>query len=56
MVLSFASGTVGWATGLLTAASGFDSGDYTSLNMLSNRNPERQKNLAAGAEHPGHCC
>jgi|GEM_PF-230657 len=47
LFVSFASGTVGWAAGLLRAASGFDSGNYTSLNMLSNRNPERQKNLAA---------
>ena len=46
-VVSFASGTVGWAAGLPTAASGSDIGKYTGANILSNRNAELHKSLAA---------
>jgi photosystem II stability/assembly factor-like uncharacterized protein len=46
--VSFVSGTVGWAAGLLPrAANGFDIGKYTGANILSNRNAELQKSLAA---------
>ncbi|MBD2767924.1 T9SS type A sorting domain-containing protein [Hymenobacter sp. BT664] len=44
-VVSFVSGTVGWAAGTPAAAGGSDIGKYTAVSILASRNAALQKSL-----------